>query len=59
MNSHKQIYWYETCSHRHSILQQAYPLHTINLTFYNQLNSAHLGVGGVGEVIEIKYLLCG
>ena len=33
MNSHKQMYWYETCSHRHSILQQFYPLHTINLTF--------------------------
>lgn len=48
MNSHKQILWCETCSHHHSILQQPYSVHTINLTFYNQLNSAHLGVEGMG-----------
>lgn len=44
MNSNKQIYWYETCSHRHSVLQQPYSVHTINLAFSNQINSAHLGV---------------
>lgn len=54
MNSHKDIYWYETCSHHHSVLQQPYSDHTISLTFYNQLNSAHLRGGeGVGEVILI------
>lgn len=56
MNSHSQIDWYETCSHRHSVLQQFYSLHTINLTFYYQFNSAHSGVERLGEVLEIKYL---
>lgn len=53
VNSH--ILWCETCSHRYSILQQPYSVHTINLTFYNQLNSAHLGVEGVGEAFVITY----
>ena len=59
MDSPKQMYWYETCSHRHSLLQQPYSLHNISLTFYSQLNSAHLGAEWLGEVIVIKYLLCG
>lgn len=40
----------------HAIIQscsKTSSVHTTNLTFYNQLNSAHLGVG---DVILIKYL---
>lgn len=59
VNYHKQIFWCETCSHCHSILQQPYSVNTINLTLHNQLNSAHLGVERVGEAIVITYLLCG
>lgn len=40
----------------HTIIQNcSSPVHTTNLTFYIQLNSAHLGVEWVREVFLIKY----
>lgn len=60
MYSHKDIYWYETCSHHHSVLQRPYSGHMVTLNFYNQLNSSHLGgsgVEGVGQVILIILIM--